>query len=87
MIVLLSSADLQITASPSILPKVLTHALYISHHFQAVTRFTNLADESPEVPKLRNKKYQDFKLDRADSKRLQLVYNVLKCSSVRASIL
>jgi len=44
----------------------------------AVTRFTNLADESPEVPKLRNKKYQDFKLDRADWKRLQLVYNVLK---------
>ncbi|OJA15091.1 hypothetical protein AZE42_12788 [Rhizopogon vesiculosus] len=42
------------------------------------TRFTNLVDESPEVPKLRNKKYQDFKIDRADWKRLQPVYNVLK---------
>ncbi|OAX39720.1 hypothetical protein K503DRAFT_715956 [Rhizopogon vinicolor AM-OR11-026] len=34
----------------SIVP--ITHSI---EHFQAVTCFTNLADESPEVPKLRNK--------------------------------
>ncbi|KAG1773678.1 hypothetical protein EV702DRAFT_1201002 [Suillus placidus] len=32
----------------------------------AVNRFTLLADESHEVPKLRKKSYSDFKLDRAD---------------------
>lgn len=46
--------------------------------FQAVNRFTLLADESHEVPTLRNKSYSDFKLDRADWKKIRLVHNVLK---------
>jgi hypothetical protein len=45
---------------------------------QAVNRFTNLADESKEVPNLRNKTYDDFKLDRSDWKHLGLVHQVLK---------
>lgn len=45
---------------------------------QAVNRFTNLADESKEVPNLRNKSYDDFKLDRNDWKHLALVHQVLK---------
>jgi hypothetical protein len=44
----------------------------------AINRFTLLADESPEVPTLRNKSYSDFRLDRLDWKKIQLVCNVLK---------
>ena len=43
-----------------------------------MNRFTNLADESREVPKLQNKLYEDFKLERADWTKLGLVYDVLK---------
>ncbi|KAG2034611.1 ribonuclease H-like domain-containing protein [Suillus americanus] len=44
----------------------------------AVNRFTNLADESKEVPNLRKKSYNDFKLDRNDWKHLVLIHQVLK---------
>lgn len=43
-----------------------------------MNRFTNLADESHEVPTLRNKSYKDFKLERSDWKQLELIYCVLK---------
>ncbi|KAG2739633.1 hypothetical protein P692DRAFT_20755144, partial [Suillus brevipes Sb2] len=42
-----------------------------------VNRFTLLADESHEVPKLRKKSYSDFKLDRADWKMIRLVHDCL----------
>ncbi|KAG2050412.1 hypothetical protein BDR06DRAFT_850715, partial [Suillus hirtellus] len=41
---------------------------------QAVNRFTNLADESKEVPNLCNKTYDDFKLDQSNWKHLGLVH-------------
>ncbi|KAG2348374.1 hypothetical protein BDR05DRAFT_944506 [Suillus weaverae] len=44
----------------------------------AINRFTLLADKSPEVLKLHNKSYSDFKLDRADWKKIWLMCNVLK---------
>ncbi|KAG2755212.1 hypothetical protein P692DRAFT_20717641, partial [Suillus brevipes Sb2] len=43
-----------------------------------VNRFTNLADESHEVPTLRNKTYDNFKLDRSDWRHLGLIHRVLK---------
>ncbi|KAG2338442.1 hypothetical protein BDR05DRAFT_1004255 [Suillus weaverae] len=45
---------------------------------QAVNRFTNLADESHEVPTLRNKTYDNFKLNRSDWRHLGLIHRVLK---------
>ncbi|KAG2737143.1 hypothetical protein P692DRAFT_20671573, partial [Suillus brevipes Sb2] len=42
-----------------------------------VNRFTLLADESHEVPKLHNKSYSDFKLDRADWRKIWLVHDCL----------
>ncbi|KAG1901095.1 ribonuclease H-like domain-containing protein [Suillus fuscotomentosus] len=44
----------------------------------AVNCFMNLTDKSKEVPTLRNKSYNDFKLDRADWKHLTLIHQVLK---------
>ncbi|KAG1899512.1 uncharacterized protein F5891DRAFT_1189649 [Suillus fuscotomentosus] len=44
----------------------------------AVNCFTLLANENHKVPKLRNKSYSDFKLDRADWRKIRLVYDVLK---------
>ncbi|KAG2029372.1 hypothetical protein BDR03DRAFT_880961, partial [Suillus americanus] len=54
--------------------------------FQAVNRFTLLADESHEVPKLRKKSYSDFKLDRADWKMIRLVHDVLKVAAIKKGL-
>jgi hypothetical protein len=45
-----------------------------------VKRFTKLADESDDVPKLRNKKYSDFKLSKFEWERLELLQAVLQVS-------
>ncbi|KAG2029790.1 hypothetical protein BDR03DRAFT_1017943 [Suillus americanus] len=45
---------------------------------QAINHFTNLADESHEVPTLRNKTYDNFKLNRSNWRHLGLIHRVLK---------
>ena len=40
-----------------------------------------LADDSEEVPKLKNKLYLDFKLSRDDWDRLSLMHEVLRVSN------
>jgi hypothetical protein len=47
--------------------------------FQAVQKFTCLADDSDEVPKLSNgRQYSNFKLSNAEWKQLELVHEVLQ---------
>ena len=48
-------------------------------HAQAVTRFTQLADASEDVPKLRaNKTYRDFYLLKFEWERLKLLHEVMQ---------
>ncbi|KAG2060650.1 hypothetical protein BDR06DRAFT_1002531 [Suillus hirtellus] len=50
---------------------------FLSLHL-AVNHFTLLADESHKVPTLHNKSYSDFRLDRADLRKIRLMHDVLK---------
>jgi hypothetical protein len=43
-----------------------------------VNRFTQLADDSDEVPDLKNKKYRDFRLSKADWVKMELMREVLQ---------
>lgn len=45
---------------------------------QAVTRFTQLADESDDVPTLRKKRYMDFRLLKTEWDQLKLMHEVLQ---------
>jgi hypothetical protein len=45
--------------------------------FQAVNRFTQLADDSDDIPRLRGKKYSNFKLSKKDWDRLAIMHEVL----------
>jgi len=47
---------------------------------QAVTRFAQLADDSEEVPPLRNKKYSWWRLSKLEWDGLKLLHKVLKVS-------
>jgi len=49
-------------------------------HSQAVTRFAQLADDSEEVPPLRNKKYSWWRLSKVEWDGLKLMHEVLKVS-------
>ncbi|KAG1816122.1 uncharacterized protein BJ212DRAFT_1299943 [Suillus subaureus] len=46
--------------------------------FSAINCFTNLANESKEVPTLHNKTYNNFKLNWSDWRHLRLIHRVLK---------
>jgi hypothetical protein len=46
-----------------------------------------LADDSEEVPKLKNKSYSDFKLSRDDWDRLMLMHEVLRVSIITSLLL
>src|SRR5260221_12175689 len=45
---------------------------------QAVTRFTQLADDSEDVPALRNKKYRDFRPSKDEWEQLKLLHEVMQ---------
>jgi hypothetical protein len=47
---------------------------------QAITRFTQLVDESDNVPALRKKEYSDFHLSRPKWEQLILLHEVMKVS-------
>jgi hypothetical protein len=49
-------------------------------HIQAVTRFTQLADDSEDVPALRNKEYRDFRLSKDEWEQLKLLHEVMQVS-------
>ena len=49
-------------------------------HPQAITRFTQLADDSDEVPALRNKKYSWFRISKDEWEQLKLLHEVMKVS-------
>jgi len=48
---------------------------------QAVSCFTALADESKHVPKLRKKKYIDFRLSNREWEQLKLLHEVMEVSN------
>jgi hypothetical protein len=50
---------------------------------QGISRFVQLADDSEEVPKLKNKMYSDFKLSRDDWDQLSLMHEVLRVRSIK----
>lgn len=56
----------------------MTHNLLI--HAQAVIRFTQLADESEDVPTLRKKKYRDFRLSKLEWEQLKVLHDVMQVS-------
>jgi hypothetical protein len=45
---------------------------------QGITKFVQLADDSPQVPKLRKKRYADFKLMPNEWANLDLLRKILK---------
>jgi hypothetical protein len=45
-----------------------------------------LADDSEEVPKLKNKSYSDFKLSREDWAKIELMHEVLRVSQIKSLI-
>jgi hypothetical protein len=47
-------------------------------HAQAVTRFTQLADDSDHVPALRNKEYKSFQLSKHEWIQLRLLHKLMK---------
>jgi hypothetical protein len=49
---------------------------------QGINHFVQLADDSEDVPKLKNKMYSDFKLSRDDWNRLTLMCEVLRVSNI-----
>jgi len=57
---------------------VMRHNLLI--HVQVVIRFTQLADESEDVPALCGKKYRDFRLSKLEWEQLKVLYEVMQVS-------
>ena len=49
-------------------------------HAQAIARFTQLADDSDEVPALHKKKYIQFRLSKDEWELLKLLHEVIKVS-------
>jgi hypothetical protein len=49
-------------------------------HTQAVTHFTQLTDDSDDVPALRNKKYHMYRLTRPEWEQLRLLHELMKVS-------
>jgi hypothetical protein len=49
-------------------------------HRQAVTRFTQLMDDSEDVPPLQKKMYDEFHLSRPEWRQLKLLHELLKVS-------
>jgi len=49
-------------------------------HMQVVTRLTQLADYSEDVPPLRNKKYLSFQLSKSEWIQLKLLHELMKVS-------
>ena len=49
-------------------------------HIQAITCFTQLADDSEDVPPLCNKKYSGFQLSKVEWDGVKLLHEVLKVS-------
>jgi hypothetical protein len=47
---------------------------------QAITHFTQLADDSNEVPTLQNKTYSSFRMSKQEWDRIKLLYEVIKVS-------
>jgi hypothetical protein len=45
---------------------------------QGITKFVQLADDSPQVPKLQKKRYADFKLTPNEWTNLDLLRKILK---------
>jgi hypothetical protein len=45
---------------------------------QAITKFINLADDSPQVPDLQKKSYADFRLSSDEWANLELLRDILK---------
>jgi hypothetical protein len=45
---------------------------------QAITKFINLADDSPQVPDLQRKSYADFRLTSDEWANLELLRDILK---------
>ena len=65
------------------LQKVCTYAAQhddILIHTQAITRFTQLADNSDKVPTLRNKTYSSFRMSKQEWDGIKLLYEVMKVS-------
>ena len=52
-----------------------------NNFFKAVDKFCLLADASSKVPKLKRKKYSDFKISLDEWEMLSLIHEVLKVSS------
>ena len=53
-----------------------------------MNRFIQLADDSDEVPELREKKYQDFRISRSEWTKLELMHEVLQvCIPASCSVL
>jgi hypothetical protein len=53
--------------------------IYISHNIlQAVNRFTQLADDSEDVPALEGKFYSNFKLTPQDWTKMELMRDILQ---------
>jgi DUF971 family protein len=49
-------------------------------YLQGLDRFVQLADDSEEIPKLKNKSYSEFKLSWEDWKKIELMHEVLHVS-------
>jgi hypothetical protein len=49
-------------------------------HTQAVTHFTQLADDSDDVPALQNKEYKSFQVSRPEWVQLRLLHELMKVS-------
>ena len=58
----------------------------MSNHWQGITKFINLADESPLVPNLQRKSYADFRLTHKEWSRLDLLHQILKVKIGRAHV-
>lgn len=55
-----------------------TVALPLLMSNQAITKFINLADDSPQVPDLQKKSYADFRLTSDEWANLALLRDILK---------
>ncbi|KAF8148227.1 hypothetical protein B0H34DRAFT_267201 [Crassisporium funariophilum] len=54
------------------------HLIYLTLDNQGVVHFSQLADDSDEVPNLKGKSYSDFRLQKSDWARMQLMHDVLQ---------
>lgn len=57
----------------------------VSHYYQGIIKFIQLADDSSQVPNLQKKTYADFKLSPNEWTNLELLRQILKVSISRAN--